>query len=69
MYCSNILTDEDMNAAWDSANINIRKSHRFLLYRSLEKGEWALSRLTETETKRRTKFSFFRSFLIHLSTV
>ena len=43
LYCSNILIDVNMNAVWDSANINIKKSHRFLSHRSLEKGEWALS--------------------------
>ena len=48
LHCSNILIDDNMNAVWDSANINIRKSNRFWPHRSLEKGEWALSRLDET---------------------
>ena len=37
-----------MNTVRDSANIHIRLLHRFLLYKSLEKGEWPLSRLGET---------------------
>ena len=39
------LTPQDMNFTWYSANINIRKLYRFLLYRSLKTEEMALSEL------------------------